>query len=428
MSSKTILFTAALVLLLGGLKAQNLTVSAYSRYAIGEILDFTTTRNTAMGGIGVATDNFFSVNQVNPASLTDIVYTTMDISAFGQFNRFQTEQGNRYPINAGFQNLSFAFPSNNGPVIAFGFAPFSAVGYDIIDTRNVQLDTTYIQRLNITGDGGLNQVFLGAGFKALNQRLRIGVTGRYLFGNTLYTWQQALLTEDSSLVSGVLPVVLTRDVYINGLSGQVGLMWVDTLNKEKKRFLRIGASADYSLTLTGDRYLGRGEDTIRSLELGDIQIPLKAGLGFMIHQPGAWSLGADATYQDWSRLEYFSDSTDLGAEFKVGVGGEYIPDYQSFKYWNRVAYRFGGFYKQTYINFENVPLNDYGVTFGVGLPAGRQGNSRFNRGRASSRISLSFVVGRRGSLNAGLPAEEYYGRIRLGFNLNERWFVQRVLD
>lgn len=417
------------ILFVGGLSAQKLTVSAYSRYAIGEILDFTTTRNAGMGGLSIATDNFFSVNNVNPAALTDVVYTTMDISSFGQFNRFNTEQGSRSPFTAGFQNLSFAFPGNKGPVLSFGFAPYSAVGYDIRESKSIVLDTTsYIQNLNISGEGGLNQVFAGIGFKALNKKLRIGLSARYLFGNTLYTWDHALITEDSLLVGGLQAVSLTRDVYIDGLATQAGLMWVDTLNKEKARFIRFGATADYTFGLRGDRYLARGEDSIRTLEVGTIQVPLKLGAGIMINQLGKWSLGADFTFQDWSQLKYFSDTTNLGPEFKVSLGGEFMPNFGSPKYVDRIAYRFGAYYKQTYIVFDDVPLNDYGITFGIGLPAGSKGNNRFNRGRASSRISLSFALGRRGSLAAGLPAEEYYGRIRLGFNLNERWFVRRVVD
>ncbi|MEL7191312.1 MAG: hypothetical protein AAFO96_02660, partial [Bacteroidota bacterium] len=62
------------------------------------------------------------------------------------------------------------------------------------------------------------------------------------------------------------------------------------------------------------------------------------------------------------------------------------------------------------------------------LPTGRSGNNRFNRGRSSSRLNLSFELGRRGSLAAGFPVEENYARIRLGINLNERWFVRRVVD
>ncbi|MEO0896030.1 MAG: hypothetical protein AAFY71_06500 [Bacteroidota bacterium] len=438
MSSKSIFILILGALFLGNLQAQQLTLSPYSRYAIGEIRDFASARNVGMGGIGVATDNFFSINQVNPASLADIVYTTLDISAFGQFNSFRTENGARNPFTAGFQNLSFAFPSNKGPVVAFGFAPYSSVGYDISENTTFQPvkgDTTsYIQRVNIEGEGGLNQVFLGAAFKMAQKRLRLGVTGRYLFGNTLYKWNYALLESDSSLLSGSDPLTIVRDVYIKGFSGQAGLMWVDTLDRTKGRYYRIGLNADYSLNLNGDRYLGLGNtsgtstDTVRSLEVGDIQVPLKIGAGFMVHQIGKWSYGADFTYQDWSQLRYFTDTVSLGPEWRVGLGGEWIPNFAGFKYWERVAIRFGAFYKQTYINFEDVTLNDYGVTFGFGLPAGRKGNSRFNRGRSTSRINMSFVLGRRGSLASGLPVEEYYGHIRLGFNLNERWFVRRVVD
>ncbi|MCB0841545.1 MAG: hypothetical protein KDD99_32970, partial [Bacteroidetes bacterium] len=58
------------------LPAQELTSSPFSSHALGDLFSGTTTRNAAMGGISIATDNYFSVNRANPASYADIFYTT----------------------------------------------------------------------------------------------------------------------------------------------------------------------------------------------------------------------------------------------------------------------------------------------------------------------------------------------------------------
>ncbi|MEO0581198.1 MAG: hypothetical protein AAF135_03150 [Bacteroidota bacterium] len=428
MSILRIFFYILLAVLGSQLHAQNLTVSAYSRYALGDIIDNTTTRNAGMGGLGVASDNFFSINRANPASYADIVFSTMDIAVFGQPTQVRTDAGENRPVTAGFQNLSFAFPANKGPVIAFGFAPYSTTGYDIFDSRIIELDTTYIQQVDYQGDGGLNQVFLGTAFKTLDKKLRIGFNANYLFGNTLLSWDYTLRNTDSSLVTGITPTSIVRDVYVRGLQGQVGLMYVDTLNKEKRTYIRLGATADYSLNLRADRFTISNEDTVSASDLTRIQLPSKFGFGVMVHQLGHWSVGADFTYQDWNTFQYFNDSTALGPEFRIGLGGEWIPNVESFKYLRRIAYRLGVYMKQTYILVEDEPISDMGVSFGFGLPTGRSGNNRFNRGRSSSRLNLSFELGRRGSLAAGFPVEENYARIRLGINLNERWFVRRVVD
>ena len=92
--------------------AQELTLSPYSRYAIGDIISSASTRNAAMGGIGVATDNYFSINRLNPASYADMYFTTMDVSVFGQFSGLSSNTSTANQFTAGFQNLAFGFPSN----------------------------------------------------------------------------------------------------------------------------------------------------------------------------------------------------------------------------------------------------------------------------------------------------------------------------
>ncbi|MEO1383935.1 MAG: hypothetical protein AAFV78_11950, partial [Bacteroidota bacterium] len=162
----------------------------------------------------MAKDSASKVALLRSASYADIVFSTMDIGVFGQPTQVRTDAGENRPVTAGFQNLSFAFPANKGPVIAFGFAPYSTTGYDIFDSRTIELDTTYIQQVDYQGDGGLNQVFLGTAFKTLDKKLRIGFNANYLFGNTLLSWDYTLRNTDSSLVTGITPTSIVRDVYV----------------------------------------------------------------------------------------------------------------------------------------------------------------------------------------------------------------------
>ena len=133
--------------------------------------------------------------------------------------------------------------------------------------------------------------------------------------------------------------------------------------------------------------------------------------------------------QNWTDFEPPAAGIQLGQEMRVAAGGEIIPKFDSFKYYNRISYRLGGYYKQTYLNgFGTVPVSDIGITFGFGLPSSRKGNSLFNQGRATSKVNLGFALGRRASLSAGHPVEELYARVNLGISLNDRWFIRRVVD
>lgn len=414
------------------LSAQNFTLSPYSRYAIGDIFQSSTTRNAAMGGIGMATDNYFSINRTNPASYADILYTTMDVSAFGQFNRMESQSAVISPFNAGLHDAAFAFPGNRGPVITFGFAPYSAVGYEVFTEKDIVLDSAYTERNRYEGQGGLNQAFLGVGFKMLKKKLRVGTNFQYIWGNTQYAWRSQLFVRDSIESNEHQPIFAAEDVFINGVIGTTGLIFIDTINQEKRTLIRLGATVEYTVGMRGDRatYFSNSvvSDTISDLERSTLGVPLKFGGGLMIHRPGRWSIGVDATYQDWSDFQYFSDASDLGAEIRIGAGAEIIPGFDSDNYLKRIAYRFGGYWKQTYIQFSEVPVQDYGITLGFGIPAGAKGNNRFNPGRATSKISVSAELGRRGALSEGLPLEQLYARLRLGIAINDRWFVRRVVD
>lgn len=414
------------------LPAQNFTLSPYSRYAIGDIFQTTTTRNAAMGGIGMATDNYFSINRSNPASYADILYTTMDVSAFGQFNRMESQSAVISPFNAGFHDAAFAFPSNKGPVFTFGFAPYSSVGYEIFTQKEIDLDTTFIERNTYEGKGGLNQAFLGLAFRMWKRKLRVGANMQFAWGNTTYNWRNELYQSDSVASTFHSPISIQENVFVSGVIGTGGFMYIDTLNAEKRTLIRIGGTVESTIGMRGDRSTFFNNQTIAdsltSLERSSISLPLKFGAGIMIHQLGKWSVGADFTYQDWSTFTYFSDNPNLGAEIRAGAGAEITPDFESQNYLKRISYRFGGYWKQTYIQFAGVPVNDFGVTLGFGVPAGAKGNSRFNPGRTTSKISVSAELGRRGAFNTGLPLEQFYARLRLGVSINDRWFVRRVVD
>jgi hypothetical protein len=418
--------------------AQELTLSPYSRYAIGDIFSSTTTRNAAMGGIGIGGDNYFSVNRLNPASYGDILFTTMDVSVFGQQSAIRSTQGRTYPVTAGFHDLAFAFPSNKGPVFAMGFAPYSAVGYRISTRENIQLqDTSYIRNTDYLGSGGINQAFFGMAFRMLNRRLKIGVTGEYLFGNIRYSWINTVYRNDT-LISTLHQIIrVQEDVYLRGFNGHAGILFHDTLNAKKLILYRIGLTGEFSLDLLGDRFRtfvngsaasGAILDTLQDVEEGFVQLPSKFGIGFSVNRLAHWTFGADVMLRDWKRFTYFDDTVKLNREIRVGVGGEWTPNYESNKYGAQINYRAGAYWQQSYVTFDGRPINDYGVTLGIGLPAGRKGNTRLNPGRATSRINLSLELGRRGSLTEELPLEELYARVRLGFSVNDRWFIRRVVD
>ncbi len=66
-------------------------------------------------------------------------------------------------------------------------------------------------------------------------------------------------------------------------------------------------------------------------------------------------------------------------------------------------------------NFTSI--DDFGISFGVGLPLGNQ----------VSRLNLGFEFGKRGTTDNGLVEEEYFN-FRLGLTLSNKWFRKREIN
>ena len=427
---------------------QTITLSPYSRYGVGDFFTNTTARNMAMGDLGVATTHYSSVNRLNPASYTDLLYSTLDVSTFAQRSYLRGSDVTEDQFTAGFHNVSFAFPSNTGPVIVFGFAPYTGVGYNVSrEDSIVGAGETLTYRRSYTGEGGINQAFAGIGFSMLKRRLRLGVNGYYNFGSLRYTGE---IQFAGSEFGGLAPVGYEEKVYLDGAGFQAGLIFADTLSGKRRglapgvrrkpiTLLRLGANMDYSTGLGGDRtrrfsslFILDG-DTIpgtsgENVELGRAEIPPRYGFGASIIKPGYWEVSAEAVFQDFSKFTYFADNQNLESGMRVALGGEFIPKIDGNSYLGRIAYRFGAYYDRGYLQVADQTITDRGFSFGFGLPASRKGTSLFNRERAYSRINLGFAVGKRGSLSSGQPLDELYIRGRLGVTISERWFRRYRVD
>jgi len=143
------------------------------------------------------------------------------------------------------------------------------------------------------------------------------------------------------------------------------------------------------------------------------------GVGISYVKENSFEINADYYYQAWGDAKFFGEKsaflTDLN---KFAIGAEWIPDKFSIRsYTNRIAYRFGINYEQTYLIFGNNQINDFGISFGVGLPIYR----------SNSTINVAAQVGRKGTKENNLILENY-ARLNLSVNLYDRWFIKRRFD
>jgi hypothetical protein len=103
---------------------------------------------------------------------------------------------------------------------------------------------------------------------------------------------------------------------------------------------------------------------------------------------------------------------------KYRIGGFFIPRYNSLtSYWHRAVYRLGVRYEETGINLRGENINEYGISFGVGLPVGR----------LFSNINIGFELGSKGTTSQGLVKENFFNTF-ISLSLNDRWFEKRYID
>ena len=102
---------------------------------------------------------------------------------------------------------------------------------------------------------------------------------------------------------------------------------------------------------------------------------------------------------------------------RISLGGFYIPNYSSLTdYWKRVVFRVGYRNELSGIIINNFVLRETGITFGFGLPM-----------TGYSNTNIGIEIGKRGSIENNLVMEKFWS-LRIGFSLNDIWFIKRQFN
>ena len=99
---------------------------------------------------------------------------------------------------------------------------------------------------------------------------------------------------------------------------------------------------------------------------------------------------------------------------------KFIPKHDGQNYVERMAYRVGGRFSNSHLEINNTGWNEYGITFGLGLPV-RRSESSF------PRLNFGFEYGKRGTTDSGLIEEEFFN-FNVGLTINATWFRKRKYD
>ena len=419
--------------------------SPYSRYGIGDLVDDNFMHTRMMGSIGTSYIDPYHINIVNPASYASLRATAFDIGMDAKRSTLANDDNENTTWSGNLQYLSLAFPLGN-PLneildqkkrevkwgMAFTLMPNSQVGYNITTQDSIG-GIGNLERL-YAGEGGSYKFLWGNAVKYKD--FSFGVNLGYLFGKIRYEQNVTCFDLPSAYQD-----FFSTEYSLNGFLFDLGALYTKVLNQKELENkternadvfslgVRMKGASSFNTNLTranfGVQQPGNNVQFVdtaffaRNIE-GNGKLPVEFGFGASYYKGQKYMIGVDYSMTNWSAYENDADETvaenPLSNTYSVSFGGFYRPDYKSYnRYFKRVYYRYGAYYRTDPRNIDGEQIDAYGLTFGFGLP--------FIYQRKISHANLGFEFGKRGS---GTPITESYFRISLGFTFNDdEWFIKK---
>ncbi|TXI67554.1 MAG: hypothetical protein E6Q45_07460 [Flavobacterium sp.] len=401
--------------------AQDNTASPYSYFGLGEVKFKGTEEAKAMGGISIVADST-QLNLINPAYYSKLRYTTFAVGGTNSFTNFYTNNESDKSQRTSLDYLLIAIPKQKFG-ITIGLMPFSTVGFKLKSSEINSIDQT-LREKKFLGNGNINRVLFGTSYK-INSKFSVGFDINYNFGK--------IKTETVEFVEDPVIQLGSRErntSIVKGFSSSFGVTYEGKINNKLTLYSSLTFSPESKLYSENTRniativYGSSGNELIDEEQDVDVQnnyiaIPTKLSIGSGIGVKNKWLIATEITLQQTSKLENrFKD--ELNGDFKnatkIALGGFFIPKYNSFSsYFSRITYRAGLRYENTGLVLKNESINDYGMTFGLGLPVGL------------SKINIGFELGKKGTTTQNLIQENYFN-LNIGLSLSDLWFRKREIN
>ena len=394
--------------------AQEGTSSPYSFYGIGLTKFKGTVENQSMGGLRLFSDSI-QLNLRNPAGYGKLKLTTYTIGGSHQSTQLKTDQASESSRTTSLDYLAIGIPTGKLN-FGLGLLPYTSVGYKIL---NVNEDTAN----RFTGRGGMNKVYLSAGY-AVTNNLSLGVNVNYNFGNI----QNNFTAFQRGIQFGTRQIDRTD---LSGFNLNFGLDYQRALSDNLNFYTAATYAPKMDITAkkirnTATIALGsNGSELVTSenditFPDSDLSLPAQLTLGAGLGASNKWFIGTE--YSNIQADDFNAVTPDQNVSYQNAsqyrLGGFYIPQYNSLtSYFNRIVYRAGIRFEETGLNINNEAINEFGISFGVGLPAGNN----------FSNANLGIEYGQRGTTNSGLIKENFL-KLSISLSLNDKWFVQRKFD
>lgn len=399
--------------------------SIYSALGIGDFNSGGLTHNQGMGGLGISYATGWHANVVNPALTTR--NTIFNFQAALNYKRINVNNGTESSLvdGGGLSYLAISLPIKSGKFTSgMGLGQISSINYRLqVETpvANSELKASNF----LEGDGGISEAYINFGY-LLAKNLSIGVHGSYLFGSSIRS-NQLLIFDSKNVEVGRASEYYER-LTVSDVGFKAGLHYM--FKSSAKSNIHLGAIYQKLGDVNGTAFaklaaIGQASrpntdgDLIADNQRGSIYIPNRYGVGITYEKNNKFAVGLEGQYQDFADYRnFFGDPLTLQSNKKVGLGVQFVPDFQSFdNLLKRATYRIGLEWNQTPYLLNQSTINDIGINFGTSIPVNQL-----------SLVNFAIKAGQRGTLDYGLIRESYVN-FTFGLSLNDNsWFYKRTFE
>ncbi len=425
------LATAAFAVAPVALKAQEISLNAfspYTMYGVGELHTPGTVAQRSMGGVGVAMQSNLVYNPLNPAALGNMMQQSFIFNFGVEGQNFYAKQGDTKTSFNSFnvRDIAIQFPITKRLAMSASVTPYSSVGYRILTEEknpDVLADIGYVDYY-YTGEGSITEAKLAMGWEPF-KRFYIGASAMFYIGDIdrYNTTRITALTAGQGTFSSASKL---NNLSASRIMGNVGVQY--HIIMKPKAALTVGAVYDFGgeLKAKTKEFISSNNvfsDTV-SMKKGvsPIALPRSISAGLYFHSP-KFVAGFDYVYQDWESKNEYDEVNKVGYTnthtYKLGL--QFTPNRGDVRrVMNRWSYRLGARYGQSYMTFYGTKLPEVALTLGVGIPIKLFG---------TSSIDVGVELGRRGTLSNGLIRDNYF-KISLGMSMfgEDYWFSRYKID
>jgi hypothetical protein len=419
--------------------AQNSISNPYSLFGLGKRVNHSFYQHQSMGGVGNGFRNPNTYSLKNPASISAIQFTVFDVGLNTSQSRFTDGESTSSDLNSNFGYFALAIPIPSFKSDGFaekiklssslGLTEYSQYGFNF-QTPIKQDEFNVNSFQNLSGLGSLNRIFFSLAANPI-KGVALGVTYNRIFGS---------FNNRTLLVYPNNPEIFSlNEENFRFNSGNTLDFGVQFFRQIKKIHHTIGFTFSPSTILSHDGYQyiesfngfnyptrqPQVYDTIKFEDVaGSQDIPMKFGVGYGLNTE---KLGI---YADFEQIFYtnISDLINYGVrnERNVALGLNYVPkpDYSNKgDFLKKVEYRAGIYQTQHHFLVNNQEINEFGISFGLGIPVTRS----VRRGQGVpqiSRVNIGVEYASMGKASDGLFLDNTI-RLTLSMNLNDKWFIKR---